>query len=407
VDVSRADGQPVEDASATLRRPGDAEPDLVRWSEDRLTFSGVPAGRWRLTVGARGLPSWEDELTVERGAETLRVPVVLGGLETLAGRVVDDRGEGVPFASVQWWSGDGVDSGGVEAAEDGSFRFEGLPRGTYLVRAASKSGAWVPGVEVATPAKDVRLTLPRGGLVRLVLVAPDGRPLPEAIEVDGLAASRTDRGYVVPVLLPVGRRRLEVRDHGRPRAFLDFAVEVDVRPGATVTARSLVLDFGVRVTGTVFDPTGSPAPGVGVSVGNQFTRTDSHGGFSVPAVPRKVVTVSALGAEGMAATRVDAAEQTGDVELRLTAGRRVRIEVPEGADTQVRARPRGEAWDDSPLGDHPHVDSAVDGRGVSLLRLPPGAWTLVAVRGDGALRTMDVVVPAVGDEQVSVRFPPW
>ncbi|MGC2398841.1 MAG: carboxypeptidase-like regulatory domain-containing protein, partial [Acidobacteriaceae bacterium] len=88
---------------------------------------------------------------------------------------------------------------------------------------------------------------------------------------------------------------------------------------------------GLRVAGTITDPTGAVIPGADVQVGAAKTTTDASGHYVVPCVPATSVTVTATAAGfALAVTRAHAqAGSTARVDLHLAVAR-VQTDVQVG-----------------------------------------------------------------------------
>ena len=140
--VAREDGSRLPGATARV----DIEPQskgAISDSSDPglLTIASVPAGRWRVTVAARGRVSVSAVAAVEAG-KTTRLRLALP-----RGTPVEVRAQGVPDMKGRWGRGAHVqrvdavagepDEGGAAwvftgTVEDGIYRFHALPSGHYL-----------------------------------------------------------------------------------------------------------------------------------------------------------------------------------------------------------------------------------------------------------------------------------
>jgi hypothetical protein len=190
--------------------------------------------------------------------------------------------------------------------------------------------------------------------------------------------------------------------------FVPLLFDVDVKPGETIDLGDVRADTGVNIAGTVLDADGKPAAGVSVGSGVAHTSSDESGRFTLTPVSRGRVVLLAHWDRFVAQLPLDTTAPPKDVKLRLVKSRLVRVETTPAARSPrfgVRAKPRGATRDALPL-PLPQMDDNmtfgyVDCRGVAVLPLLPGDWTLEAVAiEDVVLATSGVSVPAGDDDPV-------
>jgi len=138
--VDSSSNQPIARARVLVT----ASYSLMRITDDegKFCFDSLDKGNYVLTVQKAGyLPAAHGvSLAVEENSEVKPVAVRMTRYGSVGGMVLDDRGESLPGADVTvWdrvrgktgWGPEEVDS--VNADARGSFRFNGLPPGTYYL----------------------------------------------------------------------------------------------------------------------------------------------------------------------------------------------------------------------------------------------------------------------------------
>jgi hypothetical protein len=100
----------------------------------RFTFSGLPAGRYRLQI--LGADAVELELNGENRLELPRIDLAAGQRGVLRGRVVSPSGQAIEGVELNLWR-EGTSIATTHSAAGGVYRFANLPAGAYSVHAAS------------------------------------------------------------------------------------------------------------------------------------------------------------------------------------------------------------------------------------------------------------------------------
>ncbi|HVG22857.1 MAG TPA: carboxypeptidase regulatory-like domain-containing protein [Thermoanaerobaculia bacterium] len=193
----------------------------------------------------------------------------------ISGRVTRG-GAGVPDVMVSSF-GEG-DNPTAVTGPDGSFTLTGLPAGSTRM-SLRKEDALINEQRVVTaPARDLVIELPAGGTIR-GRVVEKGSSKPITSFQAGVSASRSGGGMVMmsaPLLrsftsddgsfvlenVPPGATNLIANATGYSPARLN----VDVPEGKTVSDIVLELEQGVRLTGKVTGPNGSPLADASVMV---------------------------------------------------------------------------------------------------------------------------------------------
>jgi len=278
------------------------------------------------------------------------VRIVLQPSSAVEGRAIDPDGKPVAGAGILliadapagmgrnfvMFSSDSVKE--TRSGDDGSFRIEDVPPGTYQLKAVAsgrqsaerssldvRSGQDLTGIEIVLPA---------GGIVE-GRVLSSGRPVagariemaqeavigPSRMLVRADTASDGDGYYRLDGVAP-GLRTFKAQREGFSTAVRDL----EVRPGEN--ALDFVLEAGVEVTGRVVDDDGTPVPAARVELSEGWnwnlpsavTRPD--GSFTLTGVPDGTYRIGAE-KEGYARTegqQLTVAGAVSGVEIRLSTG---------------------------------------------------------------------------------------
>jgi beta-lactamase regulating signal transducer with metallopeptidase domain/thiol-disulfide isomerase/thioredoxin/uncharacterized GH25 family protein len=250
-----------------------------------------------------------------------------------------------------------------------------VPEGVYIYRVWARAKGYVPlfagweeqdNPETSLPA-EYTVRMKRGTVIGGIIQDGDGKPIKGAtieIELDGGGTNDgrtgpdrhlTDRGDV-PVTDTEGRWTLDNVPAGNNVAVLlklghsDYISDpywgtmqkeqgIDTKALRARTA-TIKMRGGLVATGTVTDPEGKPITGAVVvrgddpyfDPGSQEVRTDDHGVYKLPPLPRGPVNVTVVARGWMPAlTKVDIAPGMRPVDFRLEAGKELRLRVVDGA----------------------------------------------------------------------------
>ena len=374
--VERA-GKPEAGARVLLgAEAGGPVRETVTRAEGRFAFSGLGEGTYalRAVTGELASPTVRG-VAASRDGATLAAPLLLGPAGTIAGRLVQDSGEGLGATEVR------ADSAALAPGDDplpavtrtdprGGFVLGPLPPDGYRITAAragfvlrraprvtlaTKDGAvavddtrgekppvrleLVRGAHVVGRVTDARGAPAGGAHVRCVASAMDDLtvqtgPLPLAAEAAALpsgagralgstrsAIADAHGRFVVDDLIP-GRYRVEVAHAGLEPLQTG---ELALAPGERRDLGALVLRDGFPVAGRVVDD-GGPVEGARVTVSggdpstaDLYELTDGSGSFSL-ALPAGTYRLTAT-APGHGPARAEVVTQPGPapppLELRL------------------------------------------------------------------------------------------
>jgi len=239
--IDRDTEQPLSRAyvSVSLVKPDPGRPVFgsgAETSDDGRFQIDVEPGDYRVSAGAEGYGRAEVEASASSGGGgDLRLALTRG--LTLAGRVVDARGNGIAglnvLAEAPGPEGRSLSGGGANTLPDGSFRIGGLKAIPHRVTAWSELGDFGRREGVTPGDKDVVLTLRPGGRVSVRVVGPDGQPVEGAWAsvVNPGMGSRTDARGMAEVLVPAGTVELRAR-----KLQLEGRVTVTVAERGTAAA---------------------------------------------------------------------------------------------------------------------------------------------------------------------------
>ncbi|MFL6203072.1 MAG: carboxypeptidase regulatory-like domain-containing protein [Thermoanaerobaculia bacterium] len=359
--VAGPDGRPVEGAQVSLTEAtGDPMAALGRGGEPPAAITGLD-GFFRVEDRRAGETV---DVEVRRsgyakgGAPGVQVPseepvrIVLRPSSAVEGRTVDPDGKPVPGARIlinptaPTAMGRGMVVFIAEtllqttSGDDGSFRVEDVPPGTYELQAQAtgRESASQTNLEVL-PGQDrrgVEVVLPPGAVLEGRVLAPGGRPVPGArvslVESDtgmGLMRFRSsdaradgDGRYRLDGV-PPGTRLFRAASEG----LREKVRELEVRAGDNDL--DFELEGGAEITGRVVDDDGTPVPAAGVvlyegwnswSLPSATSRPD--GSFTLSGVADGSYRIAAE-KEGYAQTRGQELTVAGDVsgiEVKLSTG---------------------------------------------------------------------------------------
>lgn len=285
------------------------------------------------------------DVDLETKGEVTNLEMVLDVTGTIAGIVVDEKGQPVPEVAVNAFPDimGGAKTEGIRLAGmsntttdgGGAFTIHGLPDGKYRLWAARASAGFQEwgqqGVPAATGDKGVKIVLP----------APGG--LKGSIAIQGVSeAPRTAMVQVgVSPATPANGGLFDIKDvmpgtHDvtfRSPEFAEFIKrDVKIEPGKTTDLGKIEVPRGRKLVGKVLDSTGQPVAGAKIKVGEmllsaegneeqmeQFEQmggvrsavTDQAGDFTIIGIPNKA---------------------TNAIANHPSIGRSLAIAIPEGTD---------------------------------------------------------------------------
>ena len=385
---------------------GEDEPPTTKTGADgRFVLADLaPGQRLDLLVGAEG---FVEETVVGVVAPPERpVEVELTRAATLAGRVVDGFGVGVPGARVHA-EAEGSEGRGrlrpprsrmAAVEEDGSFVLEGVPTGAVRVIAGAEDFQDPEPLRLELAAGErregIRIELARGGALAGRVTGPDGQPIADAT-VQAAPGQRAMPGHQARTDAE-GRYRIGglppglVQVRAEHPDFVGPAREATI--GAGETRLDLELRRGLEISGRVVDEAGAPVAGAEVMLTSDTwsgyrppTRTGDDGAFRLrgvePGTWRLMVTKDDL-AQLEPDTRYEVADAPlVGIEVRMTAGAAIAGTV-RGLDLADVARLRLFAMSEERKG-MPRTGVVDFEGGYRIEGVGPGRWRVVAMLGEG------------------------
>lgn len=312
--VQDPEGRPIAGAEAFARpalRPGASDGDesgtpVQSDAQGVFSFLELPAAEVELTVRRKGYaPSVLPAFRIPPGTGPVDLGVVkLRPGATLAGRVIDPRGQAVPEGEVFLLDRpagpnemDRALKGREPAAKvgaDGRFSVEDLAQGAPVQVVVRSPGYLIEQVRAVRPPtqKPVVIRLqPAADLVGRV-VDEAGAPVPGArvdLRWQAFLPEEPDRPVGEPILRETradGEGRFELR--GLPEGTAQVGasapsfvpregVEIDLPRPASAGELRLVLERGALLQGRVTTAAGEPVPGVRVGVSGAAAATNDDG----------------------------------------------------------------------------------------------------------------------------------
>jgi Carboxypeptidase regulatory-like domain len=317
-------GAPVADAHVNARHFFETTDE-----HGRFTATGLPAGTY--DVSATSDLGATRDVSVELaagGRADVRLVLEPG---SIAGIVVDPRGEPVEDVRVVAENKEGNHSSSTRSDEHGHFDLGGVLPGEYLISVGrGRRRDLPPGIPVVAGNRHVRLVVADGATLTGRVIG-DGAPVPyfgiqvthpPDLDFGNIKGARTRDGRFAVHDLPEGERGVLIVAPG----FAPKAVPaVQLAAGRTVDLGDIVLDRGRIVRGRVVDERGAPIAGATVEIA-------SSKGIYTPDTLRALV-------EGTVVARTDLAgafEISGllpDTDRRIEAriGGAISIDRPLGA----------------------------------------------------------------------------
>jgi hypothetical protein len=296
-------GAPLEGVTLTARQDDIGLVETVTTGPNgSYTFASLPRGPVDVTAELDGYELFE-QTVVLRAAQTELLEVGMEPiLSTLDGSILDDV-DGQPIADAEVTltelrqvNGDVTEIvfGTTTSAADGTYRFEGIPQGTYLVTGA--------GFEYVTTVSDEIVFTPGDQLLQDLRLPPDGvfsgtvtddatgEPISGAfvtVVETGQEVSTNAAGFY-RVTVTGGSYRLEFEAAGYAPAFR----EVTVANGQELTVNVELDEYTTAGGGTIRDGlTGNRLSGATVRVLDaggtevESLTTNNQGQFTLPALP--------------------------------------------------------------------------------------------------------------------------
>jgi protocatechuate 3,4-dioxygenase beta subunit len=369
-----------------------------------LRLEGRDPVRHAIDVTPQGFVVVHLDIDVEEGATAERTVTLDRGVAA-AGRVVDERGEGVPGATVHVrrpYHGEGADlppsDGEVKSGPDGAFRVAGLRPGPHIVSAYAAAGhTMAEDAPLEVPAEGVRIVMTREAKVLFRLAVPQGSTPPAAVYLfAGHRASFSAPGEDLwggsATTLPFGKGAFELDfDAGTSllrvltAGFAPYVKRFEVKAGEDLDLGEIRLDPGLALAGRIEDISGAAVAGARVTTGEAMTPafqtvlSGTDGSFRLEHLAPGKVIVS-VDASGFLAEDVpcDVAVGGAAATVRLARGASLKIAVVDAEGrpvpgVSVTVRKAGAAADEDPA-----AREDADHRGLIEVRVPAGRWKVVA-----------------------------
>ena len=362
-----------------------------------------------------------DPFTMAAGGSVEGLELRLGAGGVLVGKVTGPEGRPVAGArlrlNVRRPQGQGpVPARNANSDSEGAFRFEGVAPGTATATADAEGFVrkTVQGIEIREGEEaSAEISLEAGLAIRGRVMDSTGAPAagvrvrarntdrrPPSGVRQGSARTARDGTFVVPDL-PAGSFDLETTSSDHPRGTFAGAV-----PGGPPV--EIRLPEGVRISGRVTDPSGSPLAGVrlqarGESGTSGAATSAADGTFEIRNLPPGSYSLQARStAPGWTDARVDGVEGgTRGVEIRLakSLGISGRVLGPDGGPAPGRGRIRVLDRDGKQV-----ASTRWDGQGgFTLSNLAEGSYTLNA-RADGPPVLAGTATARAGADPIEIRL---
>ncbi|HCJ09660.1 MAG TPA: hypothetical protein DHW14_00640 [Clostridiales bacterium] len=415
-------GRPLAGATVRAVHEGVLAAEGVTDAAGRYLLEGLAAGWYLVTASHEHHQSSSVGAAVRPGQTTTVDFSLQPDPATIQGTVTEMDGGPILGATVSLHDSAGLLVGQTVTGADGTYRFQGVAPGTYLVtvRAAGFSvqakGAFPDAGEEVTV--DFSLTALRGRLCGRVTDAATGLPVADvlvtAVDPTGVAAGRAVTGpdgrYLIEDLAPESY----VVTFTEP-AYQNLTLGAVVRPGQTVMLDAALAPQPASVSGTVTSAaTGRPLAGARVVVMDQAgihvttVLTDGAGRYEVEGLAAGSYTLLFQAADfrsertGVSldpgdAVVVDQALEPDPGALRGTVTDAVTGEPLAGAAAVLRTAAG------VPVG-----SALTDDRGVFLLPglAPSPNYKLTVTRSDYASEALSVAVTAGQTTEVAVALEP-
>lgn len=285
------------------------------------------------------------DVNLEAKLEISNLELMLEVSGTIAGTVVDEKGEPVPEVTVNAFPDimggaitEGIALAGMSNATTdgaGGFAIQGLPNGAYRLWAGRGSGvAWdwgQQGTAAKTGDTGVKITLPADGGLKGTIVLEGSGEAPAAVMVQvGVAPATPARAGVFDLNnVAPGTHDVAFRS---PEFAKLVKRDVKIEPGKTTDLGKVIVSKGRKLAGKVVDRTGAPIAGAKIKVAEVL--------FSVEGDQEQIERY-----EQIATVRSAISDQAGEFVIlgvpkkatnamadHPTSGRSLPVPVPEGTD---------------------------------------------------------------------------
>jgi protocatechuate 3,4-dioxygenase beta subunit len=356
-------GRPVSGAMVFLTGQGEAQEAIsgmkfgTTAEDGTYSLDRVPPGEHTIAVSRPNnfVPVFSEKVVVGDRDVTKNLAMPPGGA---AGTVTDERGSplggvqvlAVPSDRADFRSGSMNDAmhafgGMTTSASDGSFRFEGLAPGGYVLR------VWREGMapaysdpfsmpELGDGPHDLSVRVPAGTDQKVEVRGPDGSPLEGAwvyvtdpagrlLSIGMNQGVRTDPAGVAVLRLAPGPYRVEVQPPRLPAVSRSVTVpggtiRIDVPTGGTISATvrdaagKAVAGARVRLRNPAGQEAGRRMTGDVVVDAGHPTRTDADGRIELPLIAPGRWRIEARTEDGRAAEATVEVTAGATAEVTLT-----------------------------------------------------------------------------------------
>ncbi len=360
-----ANGGPVAGALVSVTSGPDQVASVETAGDGTYTVNGLSGGTYSVSVDASGMglgTTSQPGIAVTPGATTTHdVDLTTDG--SVAGRVTDEDGAGVPDVEVTVFDSGDAPIGWATTDADGDYSLDGIPEGDVVVyfeaRATSFASeyfddkpSWmdadmVPVMAGETATADAVLAL--GGAISGTVTGPEGPAEGVGVflfaESGGVFFAETDEvGEYVRAGLPAGDYTVEfdgsmvglVTEYFDDAPTWDLASVVSVTAGETTDGIDAELGVGGSIAGTVTGPDGEPVAGVTVmalenEMDGRGVDTDELGNYQIDGLTPGDYVVQFNGVGHLASEYYDGQLTYADADpVTVVAG-----EVAEGIDAQL------------------------------------------------------------------------
>jgi protocatechuate 3,4-dioxygenase beta subunit len=392
--------------------------DAIMTGSDGMFSMRVKEGTYDVNFKREGFAA-KNVRAVSVNATAKPIEVKLDPGVEITGRVVRG-GNGVEGVNVAVMSTDAMSA--TTTTPDGHFTIADLSPGSYMVIFAKQEDFVQQMKTLNAPARDVTIELPAGGRITGHVVDKSTHQAVTSFQA-GVSLARSGGGMVIdtpPMLksftsddgsftldnVPVGSVQVVASAPGYTTAHL---TNITVEAGKSLENVEVALETGVRLTGHVTGPDGSPLPGVVVrpetSSGGAMrvvrfnggsdgvTTTDANGDYSMDqleAGSQKSFSFSHDGYLQVTKT-VDLTGRDARLDAQLSAGTRVTGSVVTDAGAPV---PDADVRASSAVAGSGFRATRTDANGAFALEgLPPGHYTFSASKtgyAEGTARDFDI-----------------